>query len=99
MATTSLSSLNYDVLVQICALVNETPLDVTDRIRQPLGSLSQTSRLFHELCFAGLHREIAIEGDVAAAWKRLEESEDRQDSFAKHIKFVRSHGLPSSFKV
>jgi hypothetical protein len=62
MGTTSSSSLDYDVLVQICALVNETPLNATGKIKLPLDSLSKTCRLFHELCFPGLHREISIRG-------------------------------------
>lgn len=88
MSITSLSSLNYDVLVQICAFVNETLLKVTGRIKQPLDSLSKTSRLFHELCFPGLHCEIVIECDIQAALKRLERSEDRQAFFAKYVRFV-----------
>lgn len=91
MGPTSLSLLNYDVLVHICALVNETPLNATGKIKQPLDSLSKTSRLFHELCYPGLHREITIEGDVRTALKHLEKSEDRQAFFAKYVRYVHVH--------
>ena len=87
METSSLASLNYDVLVRICASVSVLPSNTTLEIRRPLDSLSRTCKLFNQLCFPDLHREITIRGDAQSALSRLRERKNCQD-FVLHVRFA-----------